>query len=108
MTNDQWSYMLKEGEVYGGGLLGVHGSFPPCAAAPRRKQIVATPAPVQRCGWHRADLGLQSSAPDHQHQHQQIAMADTALKFGPEWLRALTEPQGGSDGGGEARKHAPH
>ena len=25
-------------------------------------------------------------------------MADTALKFGPEWLRALTEPQG--DGGG--------
>merc|ERR1719431_2103292 len=33
-------------------------------------------------------------------QPQQIAMADTALKFGPEWLRALTEPQGGSDGGG--------
>ena len=29
-------------------------------------------------------------------------MADTALKFGPEWLRALTtEPQGGTDGGGE-------
>ena len=28
-------------------------------------------------------------------------MADTALKFGPEWLRALTtEPQGGTDGGG--------
>lgn len=29
-------------------------------------------------------------------------MADTALKFGPEWLRALTEPQGGlsSCGGG--------
>eukprot|EP00092_Neocalanus_flemingeri_P067348 GFUD01082189.1.p1 GENE.GFUD01082189.1~~GFUD01082189.1.p1 ORF type:complete len:309 (+),score=59.37 GFUD01082189.1:110-928(+) len=25
-------------------------------------------------------------------------MADTALKFGPEWLRALTEPQGGSGG----------
>ena len=25
-------------------------------------------------------------------------MADTALKFGPEWLRALTEPQG--EGGG--------
>ena len=24
-------------------------------------------------------------------------MADTALKFGPEWLRALTEPQGGGD-----------
>ena len=28
-------------------------------------------------------------------------MADTALKFGPEWLRALTEPQGGTDGGGK-------
>lgn len=26
-------------------------------------------------------------------------MADTALKFGPEWLRALTEPQGGEGGG---------
>ena len=25
-------------------------------------------------------------------------MADTALKFGPEWLRALTEPQGESGG----------
>jgi len=25
-------------------------------------------------------------------------MADTALKFGPEWLRALTEPQGGNGG----------
>ena len=34
-------------------------------------------------------------------------MADTALKFGPEWLRALTEPQGGTDGGGETDSSSP-
>ena len=34
-------------------------------------------------------------------------MADTALKFGPEWLRALTEPQGGTDGGGEPDSSSP-
>ena len=32
-------------------------------------------------------------------------MADTALKFGPEWLRALTEPQ--ADGGGALYQHQP-
>ena len=32
-------------------------------------------------------------------------MADTALKFGPEWLRALTEPQ--ADGGGVLYQHQP-